>query len=459
MKAAELEDLESFIGVLTVEGISLNIFDCFYVGFTIPQIGKEFDLLRFGAEYVINIELKKISTEEKIQKQLVRNRYYLGNLCKKVYNFSFIAESKSLFILTDNDDLEMVGFDYLIGLLKDQKVDDIQNVEDLFNPSDFLVSPFNSTQKFLNKQYFLTQQQEDIKTKIINSISIGKTANFVSVVGGAGTGKTLLIYDLVKELREQGKDVLILHCGYLNAGQEMLRQLGWQISQIKYLSSHDLSNFDVVVIDEAQRIYPVQLDQIVNTLTMSNGNCIFSYDKRQTLAKSEEAHDIDGKISNINSLTKYKLTEKIRTNKEIALFIKMLFNNQQAINGTVHGSVEVNYFQNVDDAKRYLESIDTSRWEVLRFTPSQFNREHHDQYSEISAKTSHKVIGQEFDGVVVTIDRYFTYNQDGELTYLAKAYYYPVKMLFQNMTRARKRINLVIINNEELLNRCIAILQ
>ena len=105
------------------------------------------------------------------------------------------------------------------------------------------------------------------------------------------------------------------------------------------------------------------------------------------------------------------------------------------------------------------EILDGSKWEILRFTPSRFDNEYHKQYSEESKKTSHQIIGQEFDGVVVTIDRYFSYNSEGKLIYQAKAFYDPPKMLFQNITRCRKKLNLVIIDNQELLNRCLAILQ
>ena len=69
------------------------------------------------------------------------------------------------------------------------------------------------------------------------------------------------------------------------------------------------------------------------------------------------------------------------------------------------------------------------------------------------------MIGQEFDGVAVTIDKYFRYNKDGKLAYVGSSYYYPVKMLFQNITRARKRLDLIIIDNEDLLNRCVDILK
>jgi len=54
---------------------------------------------------------------------------------------------------------------------------------------------------------------------------------------------------------------------------------------------------------------------------------------------------------------------------------------------------------------------------------------------------------------------HFSYAEDGKLVYNGGAYYHPVKMLFQNITRARKRLNVVIIDNEVLLNRCISILR
>ena len=460
IKRAELEDLKSLVEALYDLKENIRIFDEFYLGYKIPQIGKEFDLLRFGKESVINVELKSTSTEEKIQKQLVRNKYYLSYIGKTIFNLCYVSDTKSIYFLEGDESIDIVEVDYLRKLLIDQKIESIENIDNLFNPSDYLVSSFNSTQKFLSGQYFLTNQQEDVKKRILNSLGIAKSANFISVVGGAGTGKTLLVYDLVKELRENRKRPLVIHCGYLNEGHEELKKRGWEIIPIKvYNATYDLSDYDVIVIDEAQRIYPDQLEKVVEATNRVNGNCIFSYDKLQTLAKREEVRDINGKINNITPLTTYRLSEKIRTNKEIATFIVMLFNSKRKLDLSNKSNIEVNYFKNMDDAKNYLGLLDCEEWEVLRFTPSLYNNEHHEKYSEISKKTSHKVIGQEFDGVAVTIDKYFSYGEGGELVYGGQAYYSPVKMLFQNITRARKRVNLVIIDNEELLDRCMHILQ
>jgi len=458
-RTSEVEDLKSLVAELNGVKRSIHIFERFYLGYKIPQISKEFDLLRFGENYIVNIELKRISTRNKIKKQLIRNKYYLSYTGKEIHNLCYEADSKTIYSLKSDDTLKVINFDQLENLLLKQTNSYIKNIDKLFNPSDYLVSPFNSTSKFLKDYYFLTSQQEEVKAKVLNSLAALNTTNFISILGSAGTGKTLLVYDFVKNLIGSGKKPLIIHCGSLNEGHEELKRQGWDIISIKSYSVHSLKVYDVIIIDEAQRIYPNQLEKIVDLITVSKGSCIFSYDKLQTLAKWEEDRDIDGKINKISNIKTYKLSEKIRTNKEIATFIKMLFNSKRNLNLQDKGNIEVNYFHNLGDAKVFLESLDGNEWEVLRFTPSQYKREHHEKYSMVSGKTSHKVIGQEFDGVAITIDQFFTYDNNGELFYSGNTYYYPVKMLFQNITRARKKVNLVIINNEELLKRCMQILQ
>lgn len=459
IKNAEIEDLRDITMLLNAQRYSMAIFDKFYVGYKIPQIGKEFDLLRFGTEFIINIELKKSCTEEKIKKQLLRNKYYLSFIGRKIYAFTFVSESRELYCLTDEETLLTSKTEQLEILLNSQQIDDDEIADNLFSPSDYLVSPFNSTENFLNSRYFLTHQQEDVKNKIFGTLKLPKSANFISITGSAGTGKTLLTYDIAKELICSGRKPLIIHCGQLNDGHQELKKHNWEITSIKNYRSYNIGNYDVVIIDEAQRINPNQLDTIIEMVQLTEGCCIFSHDKLQTLAQWEEQRDISTIIESIKSITQYRLSEKIRTNKEIAAFIKMLFNNKKTLPIPSSGNIEINYFNSAKDARNYLDQLDCCKWEVLRFTPSLYNKEHHEAYSGATKKTSHEVIGQEFDGVAVTIDNFFSYNEDGNLIYKGKAYYHPAKMLFQNITRSRNRLKIIIINNEELLNRCITILQ
>ena len=54
----ELDCIENFVNNLLNEGEDVIVTTNFYLGYSIPQIGKEFDLLRFGDNYIINIEIK-----------------------------------------------------------------------------------------------------------------------------------------------------------------------------------------------------------------------------------------------------------------------------------------------------------------------------------------------------------------------------------------------------------------
>ena len=174
------------------------------------------------------------------------------------------------------------------------------------------MSPFNSTDEFLKNKYFLTQQQEGIKKQIIDRPGNNNKANFFAVIGGAGTGKTLLTYDIAKTMISDGKKVLLIHCGQLNDGHNKLNAIqNWEIIPIKHYSNYDLGAYGLVIVDEAQRLYSGQLDDIKQKILQMNGNCIFSYDKLQTLSAQEEVRNTGQAINSIPSINQYKLSEKV----------------------------------------------------------------------------------------------------------------------------------------------------
>src|SRR5690606_29511809 len=132
------------------------IFNDYYLGYTIPQISKEFDLLRFGKNYNVNIELKSINVSDKIQKQLLQNRYYLSFLGIETFSFTYVSGENKLFSIDANNNLIEINFAELIGVLKGQEIIEISDLNNLFIPSNYLVSPFNSTKEFIEGKYFLT---------------------------------------------------------------------------------------------------------------------------------------------------------------------------------------------------------------------------------------------------------------------------------------------------------------
>ena len=163
IKDYELEGLEALVDGLLKTKDEFSIVDNYYLGYSIPQIGKEFDLLRFGNDCIVNIEIKTRSSPDKILRQQEKNRYYLSFLGKSLHIYAYISDENKLYKLEDGlDEVKVVDFGDLCGILLSQDVVTFNDIDGKFNPSDYLVSPFNSTDKFMSGGYFLTVQQEHI---------------------------------------------------------------------------------------------------------------------------------------------------------------------------------------------------------------------------------------------------------------------------------------------------------
>lgn len=154
----------------------------------------------------------------KVEEQLRQNRYYLSHISTEIFSFTCM--------LNNNDELEVFRYDnkfkvssideLLECVSKIEKVKD-NNIEELFRPKDYIVSPFNNTEKFLKGEYYLTGQQDNFKKEIIENIK--KKKSLWSISGDAGTGRTLLLYDIAKTLSADFS-VGIIHCGNLNSGHD-----------------------------------------------------------------------------------------------------------------------------------------------------------------------------------------------------------------------------------------------
>jgi len=453
IKEREREDLRSFINSLRKHITNIKVLDGYYFGFTIPQISKEFDILRIGKESIINIELKN-ETTEKIEKQLKQNRYYLNFLGKRTFYFTYITEEDKLYEL-ENDNLVAVDFEKLSKLLFTQEIEEIENINQLFFPSNYLVSPFNSTDKFIDNEYFLTKHQEDIKKKIIDSDK--KKYPFFTIKGGAGTGKTLLVYDIAKDLTKKGEKVLVIHCGNLNKGQEKLNEKKiLNIISIKDIKINDeklnFEEYSIIILDETQREKLIQLDFIIKNIKPDK-KCIFSIDPKQCLKKKEFDNNIESHLKKIASL-EFELTNNIRTNEELLSFINSIFHNKPDFKKIRYKNIDINYFNDYDLASAYLSNL--IGWKIINYTPDN-NKLKHSKYHIDGEENTHEIIGQEFDNVVVVIDDTFLYTRN-KLSVNELGYYDKLNMFYQNITRARNKINIVILNNKEVLNRCLEVL-
>ena len=88
----EKNDLKALADCLTAAGCALPLLDGFYYSYTVPQIGKEFDLLKFADGATLNIEIKhERVADDEIVAQLEKNRYYLAHLGGRVTSLCYIA--------------------------------------------------------------------------------------------------------------------------------------------------------------------------------------------------------------------------------------------------------------------------------------------------------------------------------------------------------------------------------
>lgn len=82
----------------------------------------------------------------------------------------------------------------------------------------------------------LIGENDSGKTAVIDALKL--ELSFFCISANAGTGKTLLLYDIAKEILNRGKHVKIIHCGLLNEGHKLLRDnYGWDIVPIRNISS------------------------------------------------------------------------------------------------------------------------------------------------------------------------------------------------------------------------------
>lgn len=459
IKKHEPEGLKSLVSKILEQQNDISIVNDYFIGYTIPQISAEFDLLRFGNNYIINIEIKQKSTEGEIQKQLERNRYYLKFLGKQTHHYSYILEDNKLYKLLRNSNgntLKEVDFVELCEKLLEQEINDINDIDSSFDPSNYLVSPFNATEKFMEGGYFLTGHQEEICKEVQKQLN-DKMTNFIAITGGAGTGKTLLTYHIAKEMISDGGKVLILHCAKLNHGQKTLNQKWeWEICIPNHLPEN-IDIYDLIIVDEAQRIYPSQFKRLVDRIKSKNKKCIFSYDKKQYLMNYEQECNMTSKIEDELLPKLHKLTDKIRTNKEIAYFIKQLFDDKKNITNQSYPNVELIYCSSGPIAKTILLDLSKKGWTVPNYTPGKTVDYHYEEYKINFVDSAHGVIGQEFDNIAAAIDTHFKYSPEGKLV-ANNRYYSQVQMLYQILTRTRKKLCIVVVDNEEMLERCLKIL-
>lgn len=462
IKNNELDPLKRLIENLEEKDPALNVesFNCFYIGYKIPQIGKEFDLIRISESIVLNIEYKKKYTS-KVKNQLLKNYYYLKFLEREIKLFTYVEEENELYEFNDNN-LIKSNYCELIKIIKNQSNEKEfyeKNLNDLFRPSNYLISPFMKTKEFINGDYFLTNEQEEIKQKIIDSIKCGN--KYFLITGGAGTGKTLLTYDLAKKYKNDKYEISIIHCGNLNSGHEYLNsEFGWNVHPIKFWNNvFNDAIPKIIIIDEMQRMNNAsQFSDILKEVKNNKVVLIMSGDEEQTL------RDDEGRAVGVVACENFNLKGKIRSNKELSRFIKVMLNlnrkneERQKISNK---NINIVYFNELKEANKYISS--KKDYQYISYTPntgmhSPLCKAH--SFNFPNAKNSHCVVGQEFENVIVILDEHFYYeNNKLKAVKIKHNPYSPFKMFFQQITRAINKLEIVVVGNMDVFKKLIEIFE
>lgn len=462
VKEHEFDALRKFVELLRNKNVEIEVFEGFFYSFKIEQIGKEFDLLKIDkGNLVLNIELKSEQIEEeKIKKQLKQNKYYLNYLANDIKLFTFVGETQEVYQYVDGSIIKS-SIDILLNVMRLFVAYESEGVETLFKANQYLISPINTPEVFLQGQYFLTKQQENIKQNILDIVYKDNEATFfLGITGKAGTGKTLLLYDIARTVAESNNRCCVVHSGILSEGHCYLNNHWSDVSVIaakdlKGDGSNILLNYDFILVDESQRIYVSAVDAI-KKIALENGKVvIFSYDFGQALSHAEEKRDIPSILRQIEGFQEFSLSEKIRTSKEIASFYKTLLDlNDRARAYMNYSNIEILYANHVGEALELIDLYEKKYGYVfIAYTQSVYIRSVIDIYP--NKHDTHHVIGQEYDKVMIIVDENFRYDESGKIQ--GKKHPNPdyrfYKLLYQGVSRAREKLCILVVNNYKMFKQ------
>ncbi|MBQ2064027.1 MAG: ATP-binding protein [Firmicutes bacterium] len=494
-QAHEMESLRRLVDALTEQqdmsgapALTAAEMDGFFFSYQIPHIGKEFDLLKLTDRAVLNIELKSEAVpEEQIRRQLLRNRYYLSHLDRKVRLYTVVTDSLTCYRLdmpegrmagmpvskTDGD-LVQVDIAEIASAVKEMagsaqddpsKPSYITDIDDLFRASDYLISPMETPDRFIRGEYFLTQAQERVKDLIFAALAKGDSESggtFLHITGRPGTGKTLLLYDIARTLSETDR-TLIVHCGRLREGQLTISRkmpaLNIISADVLADGAEELDGYRFVLADESHRMQPIVFDKLCDSIRKNDQVCIFSSDPEQIYSAAERENNIAARIRRLPLAGDYELSERIRANKELLTFILSLKDLRYEPPEPVrYDHVELCYAATIEESQQLLAAYRARGYTFINYTRTRELDPYTAYEEDFSAD---QIIGREFDNVVMLMDSTFYYDEDGRLqgaSQLAPDYIYP-NLFYHGVSRVRERLALIVVGAPDLFDRIVEIVR
>lgn len=455
----EMHDLLAFINKISPSETETDDLNGFILGAFSKASGirEQFDVLRFGNNNVFNLELKserpKVKNvnedeNEAIRYQLEKHQQYLQITCSGTVFVCTYLISENKFYTLDNSDSNNIT-EITIEELKESmsETKSLDNTPVDIDLSSFVVSPYSDSDEFIQHKYFLTDEQKQIRDAIFKS---SETNNNIFLKGGAGTGKTLLLFDLAKKYIDNGYKVQIVSGAWHNNLEQISKKIGIDIFAISNFSNKFSDDTTVLLIDESQRMYQDSLNDI---LILSKVKKIFCYDKAQILHELQENNNYFLYTPEKDFKT-FSLKERLRSDPELASFIQALISNKKSIAPFSYEHISVHYSNNQSSAKNFIKNkINSEHYVSIEPTPyitlTKGIKKRPKIYED--SKTAHDAMGLEFDNVIVVIDNYYEPKDEGVVgTYNSYYPYMQMRVLFEALTRVKKNLIVLIVENPSM---------
>ncbi|MCR5747203.1 MAG: ATP-binding protein [Lachnospiraceae bacterium] len=471
IKEWEIEGLRILCDKLCDTDKESSSYDFFY-SFTMPKLGKEFDLLRINEDYVVNIELKSGNvSDEVVKQQLKQNRYYLSSLERSIYSYTYISKDDRLVRLSGGGRLIDTDTEELFAVLKRQKFCYKGDIEELFKEDRFLISPLTDPGRFLRRDYFLTSSQRDIRKQILRDVlkkpgTVRRKYSIHGFTGLPGTGKTILLYDIAMQLSVSEK-VCVLHLG---SYEEELEQLNERLKRVDFYHCEPKEriklkeDYAAILVDEGHRLNSTELEDIITIAKNKSIPVIIAYDKEDTIAFLERSTEGAVFIEQAEDFIGYKLTNRIRLNSELSSFISCLMCVARAGRKYDYPSVSLAFAGDMREADILIGNFEKDGYIYI------WDNDIIDIYDDIVAQSYSKesrieakaATCKEFDKIVMMIDDSFFYDEEGYLRDIRlpdPERESVVRKLFHGLNRAKRSIAVVVKGNESVFYRILGVLQ
>lgn len=438
-----------------IEHLTISQKEGYILGFKVDTgIREEFDVLRYSNDSVLNIELKSdlpAKGMEAVENQLIRHKYLLNNLEKEVNVFTYIESQDVLYSLDEYETLIKVDFCHIINYITDDYI--VDNTLKNLNLNNMIISPYTQSEDFFKRRYFLTDEQIEKRRNILNS-----KKQKICLSGGPGTGKTLLLVDIAKKYKEEGKSVVIVFGSKMfESDAKMISDnLGIDIFPVKEITNNYniLDDYKIILVDEAHRIWKEVFENLLNKETEKT---IFAVDHKQVMHPTEDELNIENTLKSMPDVEYFRLKYRIRTDPAMSSFIQKFLNlGARHIQPYDYDNVQIVYFEDKDKAQEYIkyksEQEDYISIELTEYITKIVRRKvrSHIYYNSLG---THDVIGREYDNVIVSLDKFFYYDEkDSKLTTNYTDYYpyLQVNQIFQALTRVKDKLIILILDNPEL---------